>query len=214
MLSEPLIEKIINSLEKSDGIALDIGANHGIYTAQLAEKFGTVYAFEPHPDNVKILKEVQKAHPNIHIMEKVISKTNGPYKLYCCSKDDGSHTINKTYKDVKIWGYNSKNFIKVPGITLDTFWENLNKPIEFMKVDIEGAETSIFEGAKKMLKNNTMTIILEVHHFVDSEAIYKIFKKLGYKFFNIDGPEIYEFEAPNHYIITNNPKYDKEVFYV
>ena len=55
--NENWVKQFIHNLPvQENGIALDIGANHGIYTKILADKFSTVYAFEPHPNNVSKIK--------------------------------------------------------------------------------------------------------------------------------------------------------------
>src|SRR5271169_551771 len=80
IMSEEFMVNKIQQLVKSDGISLDIGANVGYYSRLLAAKFSKVYAFEPHPVNVKIIND--NAHPNIIVEEMAISNTTGMCKLY------------------------------------------------------------------------------------------------------------------------------------
>ena len=69
-ISESFVEKYILRLkDKQPGTAFDIGANWGGYTDMLAAKFDVVYAFEPHPDNIKKLHEKVK-RPNVKVIQK------------------------------------------------------------------------------------------------------------------------------------------------
>lgn len=206
MYNEEYVRLQIDSIPKQEGIALDIGANHGIHTVKIAEKFSKVYAVEPHPDNQKILAEKVEGLDNVEVVDAAITPVNGPIKLYVCSANPGGHTINEGVMGHKIWGHSEDNFHTAIGHTLDTFWKNYlgGEPITFMKVDIEGAEDTAFEGATETLKNNKMNIIMEVHRFVDCERLFKLFTDLGYTVYDIDGTgRPTNFVADNHYILSN-----------
>lgn len=205
MYNEEFVNLQIDSIGKREGVALDIGANHGMHTAKIAEKFSKVYAVEPHPDNIKILTSRMQKYPNVEIIPGAITATDGNVKLYNCP-NPGGHTINESVMGHRIWGHDPESYHEVEGRTLDTFWKTvlLGKPISFMKVDIEGAENTVFEGAIETLKNNKMDIVIEVHRFVDCDKLFKLFADLGYVVYDIDGiGRPTTFTADNHYIISN-----------
>jgi len=87
-------KKIVN-----DGdVVLDIGANIGYYTlifAKLVGKNGKVYAFEPEPNNLAILKKNIEinGYKNIEVIDKVVSNKNGTVKLYISEQNKGHHSI-------------------------------------------------------------------------------------------------------------------------
>lgn len=78
-MNESFVEKTILQTNTPNGIALDIGANHGIYTKLLAKKFVHVYAFEPHPDNLKFLNFKK---PNVTVIPKAIGLKNEIIQLF------------------------------------------------------------------------------------------------------------------------------------
>lgn len=202
MYNEEFVNLQIDSIEPRDGIAIDIGANHGMHTMKIAERFEKVYAIEPHPDNITILKRNLASTPNVEIVQAALSPVTGTVKLYNCSTNPGGHTLSEAVTDHGIWGHSRESFTEVDGITLDDFCKD--KKVTFLKVDIEGAENSAFEGAIETLKNNKLDIIIEVHRFVDNEKLFKLFTDLGYTIFDIDGiGRPVEFKADQHYIITN-----------
>lgn len=201
MYNEEFVNLQIDSIEPREGIALDIGANHGMHTRKIAERFKKVYAFEPHPDNIKILEQHLQPFAHVEIVPVAITATPGMVKLYNCP-NPGGHTISEAVTDHKIWGHRRDSFHEVTGMTIDEFCKG--KKITFMKVDIEGAENTAFEGAIETLKKNKLDIIIEVHRFVDNEKLFDLFTSFGYKVYDIDGigrPS--KFEADQHYIITN-----------
>lgn len=203
MYNENFVNQQIASIQKKDAVAIELGANHGMHTKRIAEKFSKVYAFEPHPDNIKILASHTAAFPNIEIVEAAITPRSGDIRLYNCP-NPGGHTINTGVMEHRVWGHDPDSYHTVRGITLDDFCRERGIHPSFIKVDIEGAENTIFEGAVETLKNGKMDIIIEVHRFVELEKLYNFFKDLGYTIFDIDGigrPD--KFESDNHYIITN-----------
>jgi FkbM family methyltransferase len=201
MYNEEFVNKQIASIGPRDGVALDIGANHGMHTKKIAEKFKKVYAFEPHPNNMNILSDAVKTFDNVDVVGAAVTNFDGQIKLYNCP-NPGGHTISEAVADHKIWGHTRENYYEVPAVTLDTFCKD--KVVSFMKIDIEGAENTMFEGAVETLKNNKMDIVIEVHRFVDTDKLFKFFTDLGYTIFDIDGiGKPTTFVADNHYIITN-----------
>lgn len=204
MYNEEFLNLQINSIPKREGVALDIGANHGMHTKKIAEKFGQVFAIEPHPDNQKILEKELSGLSNVSIIHAAITPVNGTVKLYNCP-NPGGHTISEDVMGHRIWGHRPDSFVEVQGMTLDSFCKDLK--VSFMKVDIEGAENTAFEGAIETLKNNQMDILIEVHRFVDNEKLFKFFTDLGYRIYDIDGiGRPTSFIADNHYILSNRPE--------
>lgn len=224
-MSEIGIQKYLETLpDNQPGIALDIGANFGLYTDLLAKKFDYVYAFEPLEDNINILrKNVLK--PNVTIIPKAIGASNEPAKIYLNPFNPGGHSMNIRAAYVKTWGHSEENFAEVPCITLDEFYNTIpagiNHPldIKFIKCDVEGAETFIFEAGKEMLRNNKLTMLLEVHRLVDIEKLYALFKELGYNIFYVDAdtPRLQRLELKvDGEDLTGKPalKFDYDVHYL
>lgn len=199
-MAEHYFVDFVDSLPtKYDGIALDIGANHGMYTTKLSEKFQQVYAFEPQPDNIKLLRKAVNGRDNVKIIEKAISDKTGPLNLWI-STNPGGHSISQAVGSQRTWGHDPDRKIEVSGITIDEFCQNMN--VVFMKVDVEGAENFIFRGAVNTLLKNKVAILLEVHQTVDVNNLYYFFKYLGYKWFCF-GKEVTAIQNDNHYLVSN-----------
>ncbi len=203
-MSEKFVSEFIAALPVSGGTALDIGANHGRYTTTLARKFGRVWAFEPHPDNIEKLSSSVKDELNVKIVQKAISDQSRMAFLYQSTGNPGGHSISKAVADVETWGHNPTNFIDVEHITLDDFVEENNiTNLEFMKVDIEGAEGYVFEGAKNTLKNNKLDIMLETHQTYDCNKLHNFFFDLGYKWYTEGLNQTKQIKHNAHYLLSN-----------
>jgi len=201
MFNEKFVLECITNLEPSDKVAIDIGANHGKYTALIAAKYKKVYAVEPHPDNAKILREVVKDLPNVEVVEKAFSLYDAPIRLYVCAPNPGGHSINSLAPQKEIWGHSFNNYVTVDGVTLDTFCAD--KDVGFIKCDIEGGEEFIFDAADTVLQKPDIKIILETHMTMNPEKLFKKFTDLGLKFFDDQHRQVSSIIRDAHYWITH-----------
>lgn len=208
---EGFVRRIIEELPSLQfGIALDIGANHGIYTDLLAGKFERVLAFEPDPNNMKILKQRSTSEKVIFVEEAIGVKDDEMVKLYR-SDDPGGSSTNEESPRFGGWGHTWTNYIWVPTITLDTLWHDIRttyfKPephIRFIKCDVEGAEDYIFEHGQQMLVENNMQIVLECHQPVNFVRLYDLFTNCGYQVFNTLGDRVRAFRRDAHFLVRND----------
>lgn len=210
-MPEEFFADVINQIPKNEKTALDIGANIGNYTRQLASKFKKVYAFEPDPVNVRMLKVRLESNEvkNAEIIPKAVSDKTGKFRLYQ-SGDPGQNSLSLTVAQLELWNYSPVKFIEVDCITLDDFVKEKNiQDIEIMKVDIEGGEDFMFDGAKETLKNLSPMILLECHKCVNYGRLTKLFKEFGYKFFSIETGRSEELFPGCFFLI-----YNSEGFYI
>lgn len=211
-MSEQFVAGYIQQLPYSDRVALDVGANIGLYTLPMSDKFKKVYAFEPHPDNQKSLQDnIDRFNKtNIEIIPKCISDKSDTVQLNTNPSNIGGHTINSKVATHDEWGFTGTQKLDVPAVTLDEFCKDLD--VAFMKVDIEGAEDFVFEGAKEFLKRPNINIMIEIHNEVNRPKLFEFFKQFN---FNIGGlgliigdgqmrqslVPINQFDADHHYLL-------------
>ena len=150
----------------SGNIVVDLGANIGYFTCLLAKivgEGGKVFAFEPDPRNLKLLRRniQENNYKNVIIADKAVSDVNGSCTLYSSQKKFGANRIFESKKN------QTRDFIPIKSetICLDDYFEkqNLLKKIDFIKIDIEGSEFRAFNGMKKILElNNNLKIFTEI----------------------------------------------------
>ena len=153
--------KIIREEIHEGDIVVDVGANIGYYTlifAQLVGKSGKVFAFEPEPKNFEILKkniEINN-YQNIIAEQKIVSDKSGMMKLFIAEQGIVGHRIQQKT--------DSQKFIEIESIILDDYLKNLNLSgkINFIKIDVEGAEVKVLEGSKIIIeKSDQLKIFTE-----------------------------------------------------
>jgi len=155
LLHEPFVAKIFKP-DPGD-VVIDVGAHIGSYTVRCAKAVGEkglVIAFEPDPENFKVLLLNVKMNnlKNVIAFPYAVGKSNGIIKLHK-SKFTGFHSTVRFPQ-----GYIGS--IKVKVITLDALTENIGvKKIDWIKIDVEGGEAEVLEGAVNTLKLSKRIII-------------------------------------------------------
>tara|TARA_B110001454_G_scaffold15210_2_gene13676 strand:- start:52414 stop:53298 length:885 start_codon:yes stop_codon:yes gene_type:complete len=157
--------KIIKDEIKSGDIIIDLGAHIGYYTLLFARQSsidGKVFAFEPEPSNFSILEKniIANKYKNIIAVQKAVSDSNSQINLWIGQESSGA---NRIYKPKQT---NTQNFkiSKVNSIKLDDYFMNSEyfDKINFIKMDLEGAEYKALLGMKLLLqKNKKITILTE-----------------------------------------------------
>ena len=164
--------ELIKTLVKKGDIILDIGANIGYFTlifSKLSGTTGKVFSFEPETTNFNVLrKNVEENNfKNIIIEKLAVSNQSGRKKLYL-SEGPGGHRLFES-------NYCTKDFTFVDVITLDDYFENKSiiEKITLVKIDVEGAELSVLNGMKSILKQNkNLKILLEYYEPFIKESGY------------------------------------------
>ncbi|MCD6528143.1 FkbM family methyltransferase [bacterium] len=194
-------------------VFFDIGANIGIFSilSGLKEKNIEIYTFEPASETFKVLKENIKLNnlQNIKAFQIGIGDYRGKAVLKINARwSDGLNTIGRaTHPECKIVG---KEEILIT--TLDDFIkEHSVKKVDIMKVDVEGAELLVFQGAKKLLRCQEAPLILYESRISNAKGfgyhpveIMWCLRDLGYKLFDLDEEtgKISPFLPVRHYDAT------------
>lgn len=163
---EPQTSKKIQQYSKPDSIFLDVGANLGIFSLEVAKLFGNqVVSFEPNPKIAKLLQssiEENKLVDNIHVHNVAVSdeNTTAVFVEHPSNKGGSALEVNKDLQTGERY--------KVNVVALDEysvfqeFLENSNAQIGLIKMDIEGAEERALKGMAKMLSIHKPIIIMEL----------------------------------------------------
>lgn len=123
-------------------IAIDCGANVGVYTSILAEAGATVYAFEPDPAAFEVLKQKFARTTNVIVLNEAVGPFDGTVQLYRHTNfSDDPLTNTQSSSTLPFKGnVNSDHGIEIRQVRLSTFVRALEKRVAIMKIDIEGGE--------------------------------------------------------------------------
>jgi FkbM family methyltransferase len=166
LYNEPKTFNFIMKQIKNCKVFVDVGANIGGYSIRAA-KYCKVYAIEPLPRNYKILKINEKLNKvKIISFNIATGKERGKIKLYYTQGNWGLPSVK----------YKQNYFIEVEMKPLD---EIINEEsIDLIKIDVEGAEDLVLEGARNCLKRTKMIIIERSESFPKA---YRILKEESFK---------------------------------
>lgn len=166
-------------------IVFDIGAYKGTYTEHVLSVLpqANCYLFEP---NTLLFLELAKKYRAYNL---AVSNANGDKTFYSCL--DKADELSSTYKREIFSEVGYKEEI-ISCITIDTFCSTLHlDQIDFLKIDVEGAELDVLVGSESLLKANRIQFI-QVEYggtYVDSgitfERIMRFVEEYGYKVYEL-----------------------------
>ncbi len=169
-----LLKKII----KPTSIAIDIGGNRGIYSYYISKLCKRIEIFEPNPTCFNILESWASSIEGINVHNLALSNEEGISKLFIPIdlngvEHDSSGSIQKNTSS-------NSRFEMVELQRLDAF---RFEKIDFIKIDVEGHELSVLEGAKQIINDYKPALLVEIEQRHNKEPIEEIFnfiKSYGY----------------------------------
>jgi FkbM family methyltransferase len=216
---EPLTSKILLVFFGTCDVFFDIGSNFGFYSvlAQKANDSIAVKCFEPLPniyrDNLafhRINRSERQQVYNVGVSATTDEVTFYVPDVYAVDSEITSSSIEKDFL------YNQKfpqTEIKIKTMTLDSFVEkepDLKRKKVILKIDVEGHELHVLQGATRFLKELRPFIIMEIEKRPDNfKSIYELLDLMQYALYAIDNSgvfrlsldEIAEFVGGNDFLL-------------
>jgi FkbM family methyltransferase len=166
------------------GILLDIGANIGAVTQYYLRLYPGLkaHAYEPNPDAFKMLgMNMEGSNAPVQIFPEAIGRQRGTLSLWV----DVTTTYSTAYsKSNPVPGGTGGHIIEVPTINLDEAWERAGRPpIWLLKIDTEGAEGDILEGASQSCLTHVQNVVVEYHDNIVpgvSQRCERVLAKAGF----------------------------------
>jgi FkbM family methyltransferase len=194
---EPELQWAIGNLDLENCVAYDIGANIGFSTLLLAQAVGEkgkVIAFEPFPENVERLQknlDLNDMGKLVQVVQRAVMEKNIEVPFLTYERDSMGHLENVRKERELLQGK-----INVEGETLDHFvFQAGNPPPDFLKIDVEGAEALVLQGATRLLAEVRPTMIIELHTQEATGEVWQIMSRNGYSFFRLE-PRFTEVAEP------------------
>lgn len=181
---------------------VDVGAASGEISERLAGDVAQLVAFEPFPANAQLFRKRLANHPHVRLIEKAVASRPGHTTLFVDSTVQGDEAgwsdqvgysslgriapslvgALKSYVAVGISALSQKRgatMLRVETTTLDR--ELGEQVVDFLKVDVQGAERQVLQGAKSALESQRIRLMYlewsgdpEVEKLLDA-AQYKVF---------------------------------------
>ena len=136
----------------------DVGANIGHYSGLLSTIMGNkakIFSFEPSRYTFSVMEENTKGMGNIKRYNFGFSDKNTTLTLYFNEEGSGIASVYK--RNLEHFGIDMNIEEIVEMKTIDSFCEEKNiQKIDFLKLDVEGNELKVLEGAKNLMKSGNI----------------------------------------------------------
>ena len=186
---------------KLDDVVMDAGANCGhlsIFFSKLVGPNGKVFAFEPDKFNIERINKNralnQDLDENIVIEDLLLWDKNELIDFY------EAGTVGSS----AVWLPDNEHCVKKKAVTIDSWVANNNiSKLDFIKMDIEGAEIEALDGSVETIKKLKPNFAIASYHIVAGEKTHikveQFFAALNYPFKTIRfrGTEIITFAGSN-----------------
>ena len=202
------------SIIKPNDIFYDIGSNYGLFIEVTKEIAKEIHAFEPLPKCFAYLQKNYGKYSNIFLNNLALGDKINEVEFYQ-SKDENTSGASTLIKEVAYRNIKKIKPIKVKMITLDEYIKSHNPPT-IMKIDVEGAESFIIDGAKNLFKDYNPIIIMEVWSGKNGldfsiKAVDKLLN-YGYKCYLFENQELKEYYREKIIEWIKNSKLSNENF--
>lgn len=137
-------EKLLACLPyvKSFDVAVDVGGHCGLWSKRLSQLFKKLYAFEPVP---------------LH-REAFVKNVHGDYELfpYACGDKDGTVKLKTVPHSTGDTNIDEDGDLSVRVVRIDDL---ISSKCDFLKIDTEGYEEFVLDGAQRLLKSKPCVIV-------------------------------------------------------
>lgn len=186
---------------KENDVVIDAGANNGhlsILFSKLIKDKGIVYAFEPDRFNIESINKNIKLNTdlpqNIKILDLLLWDKNELLDFY------EAGTVGSS----AVWIPDNEKVVKKQAVSIDNWVkENNITQLDFIKMDIEGAEIEALDGCVETIQKLKPNFAIASYHYVNGEQTYikleRFFKEMGYPYKTVtfNKHEIITFAGPN-----------------
>jgi FkbM family methyltransferase len=181
-LSDRRERVLLRRLIRPGMTVVDIGANIGIYTrflSRLAAISGHVHAFEPAPSNYRRLLENAGHFTNATLNQAAVGDRSGSIRLFFSADLNVDH---RTFDSGDV-----RKGIDVPVVSLDEYF-TAGQRVDLIKIDVQGYELSVLQGAKRVLaENRDIKVLMEFWPYglakagVAPSSVIDLIKSIGFE---------------------------------
>ena len=190
--------------------AVDVGANEGIYAGRMAQLCRRVHCFEPIPWFAEALR--RKLDPSITVHECALSNRKGSGELRIPYADDVEMHCTSTLEAAN--PLSGSNRVRTVPCTLERLDDVVSEPVGFIKIDVEGHEGAVLQGAAELIGRDRPVLLVESerrHNAAAPDDVFAFMRDMGYAGFFLQegrprGLDAFSVEACQQ--VENLPKRD------
>lgn len=199
---EKVIGKLVGSLSRESICVFDVGANKGDFISLIeeeVEKEREIHAFEPLSSTYEDLQNRYGGKKGIITNKFALGKKIEEREVYY--DEEGSGLTSMTKRDISHIDKKMSKSESIKVNTIDNYCsENNIDEIDILKVDVEGHELDVFEGANKMMKNDLVKYVIfefggcSIDTRTYMKDYFSFFGEVGFKRISRITPSGYLFE--------------------
>ena len=176
-----------------DATCVDIGCNKGIFLDQMrrAAPNGRFFAFEPVPSLYEVLKSKYGSDARVKVFNTALSSTCGTATFFVNKRDPALSGLSNRPGVARMEPERLEK-ITVPASTLDALLGDQH--VDFVKIDVEGAEFNVLQGARQLITRSRPVILFE-------------FGLGGADFFGVDAAKMFDLLSSFDYAVYTVPDY-------
>lgn len=161
--------------EFSDFLIVDVGSHEGKMSRVISQFYPgcRILCFEPNTDLHETIR-INLKDQNFEIIDKVVSNSTNKLEFHFSTHSETSSLIlpnfNSRWFRIKKLILGSKfhfQTVTLKSISLDDYFQDKTAIIDYLKIDVEGAEFFVLQGAMKILENNLVGYIQFENHIND-----------------------------------------------
>lgn len=189
---EPEVWRHLMGGVRPGDVIVDVGAYIGLYTIALAKRVGPtgrVVAFEPDKANFTALSEnvaLNSMQKRVDLRPLAVGETNGPVNF-----------ADRAASDSCVSNIAGPSRATIECVSLDQVFAN--ERVDILKVDVEGYEEKVIQGATDMLRDplrGPRTIFIEVHPYAwdglgtTSDSLLSLLRKCNFEVYDLAGKRV------------------------
>jgi FkbM family methyltransferase len=186
---EKTVVSVVQALVGSGDVCFDIGAHYGYYTMLLSKcaADGQVHTFEPVAAHADRIRQAVNRHASGHVTvhEVAVAGDDGEMVLRVAKDPDADDSMAylEQYGGVvtpaSLEQYARFSSVRVKAVALDSMQDQMALP-KFIKIDAEGAEVSIIQGALSMISRAKPRMLVELHGVYEALSCMAMLRQLNY----------------------------------
>ncbi|MBR1119991.1 FkbM family methyltransferase [Bradyrhizobium lablabi] len=164
-----------------DAVTVDVGANCGLYTRKLARLSRQVHAFEPSQQMARLLRRTSAANVSVH--EMALSDHEGEADLFIPQGEGG---LVHGLASLEPRMMSPREHVVSDHVPIARLDEVIRQDVAFVKIDVEGHELSVLNGAVGLVERCQPVFLVEAedrHRAEATRSVFEFFRHRSYRGF-------------------------------
>jgi len=196
--------KLLDKIVRQNDHTVDIGGNRGLYAYLLCRIGAKVDVFEPNPRCFEILSAWAANKKQVNVYSVALSNIEGKANLHIPIDKRGEEHDASASMENTAFLISRDQLVSLR--TLDSY---RFEEVDFIKIDVEGHEYKVIEGAASTISKSKPALLIEIEQRHNTRTINEIFEKVsgfGYQGFFLEGERLVtleKFDPSRHQSIEN-----------